>query len=142
MGRPVLLLHGIPGSGGGWSSVVDELDGAFRVVVPDLLGFGESSRTDDFERLWIEGQADALLALLDDLDLNDVLLIAHDYGGPVASALIAKAPGRFAGLLLAASNTFHDTPIPFPLSGIFLPVLGRAWAAVLFSAPSLRLMVS
>jgi pimeloyl-ACP methyl ester carboxylesterase len=140
-GPAVLLLHGIPGAGAVWNGVRDRLAGRHRVIAPDLVGFGRSARSADVRVLWADAQADAVLALLDDLQASRVLVVGHDYGGPVAAHLLGKAPGRFAGLILASTNAFGDTPIEFPLSGIFWPGLGRVWARMLFSAPSLRMMV-
>ena len=140
-GPDVLLLHGIPGSSAVWRGVAERLSARHRAIAPDLVGFGESARTRDVRELWADAQADAVLALLDDLGATRVLLVGHDYGGPVAAHLLAKAPGRFAAVLLASTNAFGDTPIEFPLSGIFWPGVGRLWARLLFSAPSLRMML-
>lgn len=68
-------------------------------------------------------------------------LVGHDFGGPVALSLMAMAPGRVSGLGLLATNAFPDTPIPFPLSTIFWPIIGRIAAPGLFSRPSLQLML-
>jgi pimeloyl-ACP methyl ester carboxylesterase len=43
---------------------------------------------------------------------------------------------------LASTDTFGDTPIPFPLSGSLLPGVGRVWERMIFSSPSLRMMVA
>jgi pimeloyl-ACP methyl ester carboxylesterase len=140
-GPTVLLLHGIPGAGAVWNRVGDRLAAGHRVICPDLIGFGHSARSDDIRVLWADAQADGVLALLDDLEVTRALVVGHDFGGPVAAHLMAKAPSRFAGLVLASTNTFGDTPIPFPLSGILWPGIGGIWARMLFSAPSLRMMV-
>lgn len=140
-GPEVVLLHGIPGAAAVWTEVTRLLSAHHRVVVPDLVGFGASARADDIRVLWADAQAGAIVALMDDMGIDRALVVGHDFGGPVAAHLVAQAPGRVAGLLLASSNTFGDTPIPFPLSGILWPGLGRAWERMLFSAPSLRMMV-
>lgn len=48
-GPSVLLLHGIPGSAASWQPVATRLPGTFDVIVPDLLGFGDSSRPRSLE---------------------------------------------------------------------------------------------
>jgi pimeloyl-ACP methyl ester carboxylesterase len=111
------------------------------VVVPDLVGFGDSARAGDIQTLWADAQAAAVLALMDDLRIDEALVLGHDFGGPVAAHLVAQARRRVAGLVLASTNAFGDTPIPFPLSGILWPGVGRAWERMIFSAPSLRMMV-
>jgi pimeloyl-ACP methyl ester carboxylesterase len=139
-GQTVLLLHGIPGVGAVWDEVSRLLCARYRVVVPDLVGFGDSARTDDIQALWADAQAAAVLALIDDLRIDEALVVGHDFGGSVAAHLVAQARRRVGGLVLASTNAFGDTPIPFPLSGILWPVVGRAWERIIFSAPSLRMM--
>lgn len=68
-------------------------------------------------------------------------VVGHDFGGPVALCLLATAPERVSGLGPMATNTSPDTPIPFPLSTIFWPIVGRVAASGLFSRPSLQLML-
>lgn len=140
-GPAVLLVHGIPGAGAVWNGVRDRLAARHRVITPDLIGFGYSARSDDIGVLWADAQAGAVQALLDELGATNVLVVGHDFGGPVAAHLVASEPSRFAGLVLASANTFGDTPIPFPLSGILWPGVGGIWARMIFSAPSLRMMV-
>jgi pimeloyl-ACP methyl ester carboxylesterase len=70
-----------------------------------------------------------------------VVVAGHDFGGPVAAHLLAAAPERVAALGLFATNAFPDTPIPFPLSVVNLPVVGPLAGGVLFSRPSLTMMV-
>lgn len=140
-GPTVLLLHGIPGVGAVWDELSRLLSARYRVVVPDLVGFGDSARADAIQSLWADAQAAAVLALMDDLCIDEALVVGHDFGGPVAAHLVAQARKRVAGLVLVSTNAFGDTPIPFPLSGILWPGVGRAWERMIFSAPSLRMMV-
>lgn len=136
-GRALLLLHGVPGSARAWEPVVERLD-AGRVIVPDLLGFGGS---DDATDVHAEAQAEAVADLLDRLGVPRATVVTHDFGGPVALRLIEQRPELVDGLLLAATNAFGDTPIPFPLSSIFWPLVGPAAARAIFSPPSLRMML-
>lgn len=137
----VLLLHGIPGSGAVWRPVLDHLSRDFPVVVPDLLGFGGSERPDRLEELHAASQAAAVGRLLDELGIGPVVVIGHDFGGPVALALFGQRPEQVCGLGLLATNAFTDTPIPFPLNTVTWPAVGRISAAVLFSRPSLSMML-
>ena len=141
-GPSVLLVHGIPGSGEVWRKVGEGLvSEGFRVVVPDLLGFGESARPDGSEQLWIPAQVEGLLSALDQLGAESVLLVGHDYGAPIGVTLAARDPSRIRGLVLVAGNLFSDTPIPFPLRTLRMPGIGRAMARVMLSGPSLRMML-
>ena len=68
-------------------------------------------------------------------------MVAHDFGGPVAAHLLALAPSRVSALALFATNAFPDTPVPFPLSLVRVPLLGPLAARMLFSRRSLAMMV-
>ncbi len=141
-GTPVLLVHGIPGSAKVWERVTADLVAAgFRVLVPDLLGFGASDRPANLDRLWLDAQATALSELLAASDTQPVITVGHDYGAPICVTLAQRNPTRVAGLVLAAGNLFTDTPIPPPLSAATVPVVGGFVARILLSAPLLRMML-
>jgi 2-hydroxymuconate-semialdehyde hydrolase len=141
-GPPVLLVHGIPGSSGSWVEVVPGLvEAGHQVLVPDLLGFGASSRPRTVEGLWLGAQSRALEAALEALVEGPALVVGHDYGAPISVALTQRAPARVSGLVLASGNLFTDTPIPLPLRSLRLPFLGAIAARAALSGPSLRLML-
>lgn len=102
-GRPVLLLHGWPGFWYDWRRVIPLLTGEFRVLAPDLRGFGDSDRPPlpPEEGYTTGALARDVLALLEALDLRGVLLGGHDIGALVAQAVARRAPDRVAGLVLA-----------------------------------------
>lgn len=143
-GPSVVLLHGIPGRGLAWEGVERSLGSSFDIVVPDLVGFGSSEGPSC--RLTIEvvgpaAQATAVAGLLDDLAVRGATVVGHDFGAPVAVLLAASRPDLVGALLLLSGNTFPDTPIPFPLSLTKVPVVGGLFSRLLFSSPSLRLML-
>lgn len=140
-GSAVVLLHGIPGSAASWAEVATRLASHYRVLVPDLIGFGESSRSRDIDQLHAAGQANALEQALDALSIGKASFVGHDFGGPVALSLWDLAPKRFASLGLLATNAFTDTAIPFPLSATTWPIVGGLARAAVFSAASLRMML-
>jgi pimeloyl-ACP methyl ester carboxylesterase len=141
-GPAVLLLHGVPGSGAIWREVADGLADDATVLVPDLLGFGASSKPRDLDTLHAQGQAEVLDDALATLGLDGLTVVGHDFGGPVALMLAGRRPSRVARLGLLATNAFPDTPIPFPLSTLEWPLIGRFAGPVLFSRPSLSLMLT
>lgn len=139
-GPPLLLLHGVPGSGSVWDEVADRLAPDFQVIVPDLLGFGDSDRGHG-PGLLSDPQATAVHQLLTTLRIQRPAVVGHDFGGPVALTMERLFPGTVGKLVLSATNTFPDTPIPFPLSSIFLPVVGSLARKGIFSRPSLAMMI-
>jgi 4,5:9,10-diseco-3-hydroxy-5,9,17-trioxoandrosta-1(10),2-diene-4-oate hydrolase len=101
-GPPVVLLHGGgPGASGlsNFSRNVDTLAERFRVIVPDLPGYGRSSKgidgSDPFGYL-----ADTIRALLDVLGVDRASLVGNSYGGACALRLALDTPERVAKLVL------------------------------------------
>ena len=141
-GEVVLLLHGVPGSAQTWRPVAERLSASATVLVPELLGFGTSAHPTDLATLHATGQADALEDVLDALDIDRVTVVGHDFGGPVGLLLATRQPTRVVRLGLLATNAFPDTPIPFPLSTLNWPLVGRLVAPVLFSRASLAAMLA
>jgi len=137
-GEPVVLVHGIPGSSAVWGRVVPRLEREHRVLVPDLLGFGDSSRPSD--AAWADRQAEALETLLDGT-AGPAALVAHDFGVPVVLSLYRRRPDLVSHLLLAAGNAFPDTPIPLPISAVTWPLVGGLLGRFLFAGPSLAMML-
>ncbi len=82
-----------------------------------------------------------MAALLDELGLHGATVVGHDFGAPVAVLLAHARPELVGALSLLSGNTFPDTPIPFPLSLVDTPVVGGAVSQLLFSGPSLALML-
>lgn len=136
-----LLIHGIPGSAATWDGVAMLLGEHHDVLVPELLGFGAEPIPDVADALLAPNQARHLLETLDRAGSDQVVVAGHDFGGPVAAHLVAAAPERVAALALFATNAFPDTPIPFPLSTLTWPFVGEVAERLLFSRPSLEMMV-
>lgn len=137
-----LLIHGIPGSSATWDAVAARLrDDDHEVLVPDLLGFGGEPLPGTADGLLAPEQAWHVLGTLDRAGVDRVIVAGHDFGGPVAAHLVADTPERVVALALFSTNAFPDTPIPFPLSAVTLPVAGPAAERLLFSRPSLAMML-
>ena len=97
----ITLLHGSPGRGRHMWSLGRALEDRYRVLVPDLLGFGKSRQPlADYS---IEADAVALLALLDELGIERAHLLGWSLGGGVALHAARMAPERIASITLLAS---------------------------------------
>jgi len=103
-GRPILIVHGTPSWSFEWRHVVRALSREYRVIVPDHLGFGLSDRPLDPAILRPADHARRLFELVASLDLRDVIVVAHDFGGPIAMPLVLDEPRRITGLV--ALNTW------------------------------------
>lgn len=132
-GSAVVLLHGVFGASPVWAAVAAQLAERHRVIALDLLGFGNSARTADPDALSAPEQAAAINETLDALGVERAAFVGYDYGGPIALTISAQRPERVAAMVLSATNAFPDAPIPFPLSLLFVPGLGRGVEKLLFS---------
>ena len=99
-GDPVLLLHGFPTSRRMWKGVAAPLvEAGFRVIVPDLVGYG-GSHCPPGAAPDMASQAGWMLGLLDALGVGQVALVAHDIGTAAAQIMVTRAPERFRALVL------------------------------------------
>ena len=97
-GAPVLMLHGFPDHAAAWRPLADRLALSFRVIAPDLRGYGQTSRPLAVADYRLDLLIDDIFALLDALGLAQVHLCGHDWGGVLAFAFADKHPGRVASL--------------------------------------------
>lgn len=100
--RPVLMIHGNPTWSFLWRKVIARLP-EMRCVAPDLLGFGLSDRLPRLEDHSVERHAEAIVELVETLDLRGIVLALQDWGGPIGALVAAMVPDRIAGVVL--SNT-------------------------------------
>lgn len=85
-GPTVLFVHGTPSWSFEWRDVITALAPRFRCIAPDHLGFGLSEKPSEVP-LAPEDHARRLRALVEHLDLRDVTLVVHDFGGPIGLPL-------------------------------------------------------
>jgi pimeloyl-ACP methyl ester carboxylesterase len=100
-GRPVLLLHGFPDSSHLWRHQIPALVGAgFRVVAPDLRGFGESAKTQEVEAYALRNLLGDVVAVLDELEIGRAHVVGHDWGAALAWVTAGFAPERVDRLVV------------------------------------------
>ncbi|CCD92895.1 putative alpha/beta hydrolase; prolyl aminopeptidase [Bradyrhizobium sp. ORS 375] len=115
-GRTVLLLHGRNFPSSYWAPVITTLtEAGFRVVVPDQVGFGKSSKPSG--ELHFDILARNTMTLLDHLGIAKVDVVAHSMGGMLAVRIARAYPDRVTHLVLAApigleDYRFYVPPIP------------------------------
>ena len=101
-GPPLMLLHGYTGSKENWLLAARDLTPNFRVIVPDLPGWGESTRLADADYGYA-AQVARLDAFADALHLGAFALAGHSMGGAIAGLYAAAHPQRVAALVLLDS---------------------------------------
>jgi pimeloyl-ACP methyl ester carboxylesterase len=129
--RALLLIHGFPTSSWDWHKVWDALGARFaRVIAPDLMGFGFSSKPADYAYSILD-QADLVEGLLAHLGVRRVHILAHDYGVTVAQELLARHLERGAGAApqvdacaLLNGGLFPETHRARPIQKLLLTPLG------------------
>jgi len=89
----VLCLHGEPTWGYLFRHLITALKDSCRVVVPDHMGFGKSETPGD-RTYWLQDHIDNLERFVLALDLKQITLVMHDFGGPVGMGLAARHPDR------------------------------------------------
>jgi pimeloyl-ACP methyl ester carboxylesterase len=128
-GDPVLLLHGWPQHWYAWRDVIPLLARHYRVICPDLRGFGwtEAPRTGYTTGELVED----LIALLDTLGLERVWVVGHELGGRLGFHLSLRQPTRVRGHL--ALNALH----PYWSARRLAPQAWRQWWTVFVETPLL-----
>jgi pimeloyl-ACP methyl ester carboxylesterase len=124
-GDPVLLLHGWPDSSALWRHQVPALTGAgYRVLTPDLRGFGRSERPAEKDKYKLSDSVADVAAVLDDLGIAAVHLVGHDWGAAVAWLAAAYLPHRV--------RTLTAVSVPHPLAAQTLRQREMAWYQLFF----------
>jgi len=128
-GRPVILLHGFPDSGRLWRHQVPALaEAGFRVIVPDLRGYGRSGKPADVEAYSLLMLAGDVQAVLGDLKIARAHVVGHDWGAALGWVLAAFAPGSVDHLTVMSVGhpaTFRRT----------MQQREKSWYMLLFQFP-------
>lgn len=107
-GFPVILLHAFPLSGEMWEQQAEFLaDNNFRVVLPDLRGFGETTNFADINTM--EDMAKDISELLDTLKIEQAIIGGLSMGGYVLFNLYRLYPQKFKAIILCDTNYADDT---------------------------------
>ncbi|MDD7967058.1 alpha/beta fold hydrolase [Actinomycetospora lemnae] len=109
-GPAVVLLHGFPDRASLWRAQAEALVAAgYRVIAPDLRGFGDSDRPDDVDAYRIHRSVADVLALLDERGVERAAVVGHDFGSVVGWALALRSDRvtRYAALAVGHPEAFR-----------------------------------
>lgn len=110
-GAPVVLLHGLFVDHSSWSDVIDQLSNDFRLVAPDLPGFGDSEKPSPSRFPYgVDAFAETIADLYAGLELGRAALVGHALGGAVALTLAAHHPELVSRLVLVDSLCYATRP--------------------------------
>jgi haloalkane dehalogenase len=114
-GSPVVMLHGEPTWGYLYRALIRTLAECQRVVVPDHMGFGKSETLPDRSYLLGEHVSNLESLLVDELDLREMTMVLHDWGGPIGAGFALRHPDRVARVVLLNSllplGLDHEWPL-------------------------------
>ena len=110
-GFPVVLIHGYPFTRSLWNEQVEALSSSYRVVTPDLRGFGESTSGESRSEgpATMSRMAQDVAKLMDYLGIDQAVIGGLSMGGYVALAFVKQFPSRVKALVLADTRAQADT---------------------------------
>ncbi|MCM2254899.1 MAG: alpha/beta fold hydrolase [Vicinamibacteria bacterium] len=121
---PVLLcVHGNPTWSFLWRDVVSEFRASHRVVAPDHLGCGLSDKPQNWGYR-LADHIDNLGRLIENLDLQRITLLVHDWGGPIGLGAALAEPARVERLVITNTGAFPAPGMPARIAACRLPLLG------------------
>jgi haloalkane dehalogenase len=120
-GRPVLMLHGEPSWSYLYRKMIPPVAAAgYRVIAPDLIGFGRSDKLTRMDDYSYQMHVDMVAAFIEALDLHDVTLFCQDWGSLIGLRVAAENEARFTAIM--AGNAALPGSAP---RGRFAPVTPR-----------------
>ena len=141
-GPVLLMVHGNPTWSFAWRNLVKQLSGQYRVIAVDHLGCGFSQKPQQ-DVYPLAMHIERLQQLVQCLDLQQVTLFAHDWGGAIGMGTAGRMPDRFKAFVLMNTAAFRSQSIPFRISLCRIPLLGTLGMQGfnLFSVTALKMAV-
>ena len=107
-GFPLVLVHGFLGSSKMWKPQIDFFKYHFRVITPDLPGFGRSNKAKSHNS--IQSIANLLLDRLEEKKINKFHLLGHSMGGMIAQEMVKKSGGKISKLVCYSTGPIGEMP--------------------------------
>ncbi|MBT5019426.1 MAG: alpha/beta fold hydrolase [Planctomicrobium sp.] len=122
-GTPILFVHGNPSWSFAWRKFIKHFSANNRCIAVDHLGMGLSDKPQDYAYS-IEQHISNLCQLVEELDLQNVTLVGHDWGGCIGMGAAGRLPDRFKRFVMMNTAAFRSLEIPFRIAVCRIPVLG------------------
>lgn len=130
-GEVILCLHGEPSWSYLYRKFYPVLQPNFKVVSPDLLGFGKSDKYPKQSDYNYQMHLQSLISFIDQLELNIITLVCQDWGGLLGLGVVGVMPERFARLVIM------NTTLPTPTEKGNIPLPFKIWQAYAKYHPNL-----
>lgn len=121
--RPLLMVHGNPTWSFYYRDLIKAFRGRYRAVAVDHIGCGLSDKPAG-HTYDLSTRIDDLSQLVEALDLRDVTLIAHDWGGAIGLGTVLRMPERFSQIALFNTAAFPPPFVPRRIAACRIPLLG------------------
>ena len=107
--QAVVLLHGFPSSSHMYRDVLSSLGDDYYLIAPDYPGFGDSSfpSTEEYDYTF-DNLADTIDQFLIQRNVNDYVLMIHDYGAPIGFRIALKHPEKVKGFVVMNGNAYAE----------------------------------
>lgn len=123
-GETIVMVHGNPSWSFLFRNAIIALKEKFRVVAPDHLGFGLSDKPKDFPYR-LETHIENLEAFIIGMELTDITLVVHDWGGPIGLGFATRHPERVKKLIITNTAAFAMDIIPWRIAMGKIPWIGE-----------------
>jgi len=110
-GQPMLMLHGNPTWSFYYRNLIKTFSPKFRTVVPDHIGCGLSDKPQDYDYS-LETHIQNAYKLIKFLDLKNIILVVHDWGGAIGMGLVTRYPELFSRIVILNTGAFPSEHIP------------------------------
>jgi pimeloyl-ACP methyl ester carboxylesterase len=137
-GAPLLLIHGVPTASWVWHGVWPALTSFYRVIAPDLIGFGLSGKPKQFPYT-VMSQADLCQELLAHCGIDECHILAENYGDTIAQELLARDAGEtIASVCLLNGGIFPEAHRTLLMQKLIATRVGRPFAFLVMRRPFQR----
>jgi haloalkane dehalogenase len=123
-GEVLLLVHGNPTWSFLWRRLILELRDRYRLIAPDHIGCGLSEKPQQYPYTLAQHVTN-LRRLVEHLDLKQITLVGHDWGGAIGMGAAVADPDRYARLVLMNTAAFRSPHMPWRIRVCRTPILGR-----------------
>ena len=122
----ILMVHGNPTWSFYFRNLITAFRDRYRVIAVDHIGCGLSDKPSEAEYPFtLERRIDDLCRLVEGLDLRNVTLVGHDWGGAIAMGAAARLPERFDRFVLMNTAAYRSILCPLRIRVCHLPIFGR-----------------
>jgi cis-3-alkyl-4-acyloxetan-2-one decarboxylase len=125
-GDSLLMVHGNPTWSFYWRNLIRDLRSDFRCVAVDHMGCGLSDKPEPYPYT-LSQHIDNLVQLVETLNLRDITLLVHDWGGAIGLGTALRLPERFARIVLFNTGAFPPPFVPLRIRMCRAPLIG-SWA--------------